>query len=204
MAKKKNTFTVNGRKYIGRVFDFNTAADLDFMGLSVSDFGKKNLAMARAYLALYNGNDVEWAGREIQAHIVNGGTLTDLFEVFGNSVSDSDFFQAITSNKETETQQESEEKTEEELEKERDAMMEDLLAQGKHNNLSFYAFTATPKPKTLQTFGVLVEKGKTPEEIADLTARMPVRIHLVYSPDINSYLGRESMQYIMKDYRILP
>lgn len=57
-----------------------------------------------------------------------------------------------------------EEKTEEELEKERDAMMEDLLAQGKHNNLSFYAFTATPKPKTLQTFGVLVEKGNTPEE----------------------------------------
>ncbi len=57
-----------------------------------------------------------------------------------------------------------EEKTEEELEKERDSMMEDLLAQGKHGNLSFYAFTATPKPKTLQTFGVLVEKGKTPEE----------------------------------------
>lgn len=57
-----------------------------------------------------------------------------------------------------------EEKTEEELEKERDAMMEDLLAQGQHGNLSFYAFTATPKPKTLQTFGELVEKGKTPEE----------------------------------------
>lgn len=57
-----------------------------------------------------------------------------------------------------------EEKTEEELEKERDSMMEDLLAQGKHSNLSFYAFTATPKPKTLQTFGELVEKGKTPEE----------------------------------------
>ena len=50
----------------------------------------------------------------------------------------------------------------------------------------------------------MLRKGKTPEEIADLTARMPVRIHLVYSPDINSYLGRESMQYIMKDYRILP
>ena len=57
-----------------------------------------------------------------------------------------------------------EEKTEEELEKERDGMMEDLLAQGKHNNLSFYAFTATPKPKTLQTFGILTEKGKTPED----------------------------------------
>ncbi len=55
-------------------------------------------------------------------------------------------------------------KTEEEMEKEKDALMEDLLAQGQHDNLSFYAFTATPKPKTLQTFGVLAEQGNTPEE----------------------------------------
>lgn len=57
-----------------------------------------------------------------------------------------------------------EEKTEEQLEKERDAMMEDLLGQGQHQNLSFYAFTATPKPKTLQTFGVEIVKGDTPEK----------------------------------------
>lgn len=57
-----------------------------------------------------------------------------------------------------------EEKTVEELEAERDALLEDLLAQGQHNNLSFYAFTATPKPKTLQTFGVLKEKGETPDK----------------------------------------
>ena len=42
-----------------------------------------------------------------------------------------------------------------------------------------------------------------PEEIPDLTAGAPVRIHLVYSPDINSYMGRESMQYIMRDYRVI-
>ena len=54
-------------------------------------------------------------------------------------------------------------KTEEELENDKDAMMEDLLAQGQHENLSFYAFTATPKPKTLQTFGVLSERGDCPE-----------------------------------------
>lgn len=57
-----------------------------------------------------------------------------------------------------------EEKTEEELEKEKDALMEDLLAQGQHANLSFYAFTATPKPKTLQTFGILTEKADKPED----------------------------------------
>lgn len=49
-----------------------------------------------------------------------------------------------------------EEKSVEELEKEQDALMLDLLSQGQHGNLSFYAFTATPKPKTLQTFGIPV------------------------------------------------
>lgn len=57
-----------------------------------------------------------------------------------------------------------EDKNVEELEKEQDKLMLDLLSQGQHNNLSFYAFTATPKPKTLQTFGVLAEKGKSPDE----------------------------------------
>jgi len=57
-----------------------------------------------------------------------------------------------------------EEKEAEELEKEKDALMEDLLAQGQHANLSFYAFTATPKPKTLQTFGVLTEKSDSPDD----------------------------------------
>jgi len=52
-----------------------------------------------------------------------------------------------------------EEKTEEELKDNMDVMTETLLAQGKHKNLYFYAFTATPKPKTLQTFGVLRADG---------------------------------------------
>ena len=53
-----------------------------------------------------------------------------------------------------------EDKTVEELEKEQDALMLDLLSQGQHGNLSFYAFTATPKPKTLQTFGIELPAGE--------------------------------------------
>ena len=52
-----------------------------------------------------------------------------------------------------------EEKTEAELKDSMDVMTETLLAQGKHKNLYFYAFTATPKPKTLQTFGVMKPDG---------------------------------------------
>ena len=47
-----------------------------------------------------------------------------------------------------------EEKAEDAVKDEMDLMTETLLTQGQHKNLSFYAFTATPKPKTLQTFGV--------------------------------------------------
>ncbi|MGN0091915.1 MAG: DEAD/DEAH box helicase family protein, partial [Alistipes sp.] len=47
-----------------------------------------------------------------------------------------------------------EEKAEAELKSSMDIMTETLLTQGQHKNLYFYAFTATPKPKTLQTFGI--------------------------------------------------
>lgn len=36
---------------------------------------------------------------------------------------------------------------------EQDQLLKVLAAQGKHDNMSFYAFTATPKEKTLQIFG---------------------------------------------------
>lgn len=60
-----------------------------------------------------------------------------------------------------------EEKTEEEIKDEMDVMVETLLTQGKHKNEYFYAFTATPKPKTLQTFGVVVGKGTDGNDIYD-------------------------------------
>lgn len=50
-------------------------------------------------------------------------------------------------------------RTEEEIKDEMDVMVETLLAQGQHKNQFFYAFTATPKPKTLQTFGECTGEG---------------------------------------------
>lgn len=45
-----------------------------------------------------------------------------------------------------------EEQAVEEVEK-NDPLVQDMLSQGKHSNLSFFAFTATPKGKTLEIFG---------------------------------------------------
>ena len=41
-----------------------------------------------------------------------------------------------------------------------DKLLDELAAQGVHENLSFFAFTATPKDKTLQMFGRRDENGK--------------------------------------------
>lgn len=40
-----------------------------------------------------------------------------------------------------------------------DNIRKSMDARGKHKNLSFFAFTATPKPKTLEVFGVKDENG---------------------------------------------
>ncbi|MDE7260511.1 MAG: DEAD/DEAH box helicase family protein, partial [Oscillospiraceae bacterium] len=41
-----------------------------------------------------------------------------------------------------------------------DKLLDELAAQGEHENMSFFAFTATPKDKTLQMFGTIGEDGK--------------------------------------------
>ncbi len=40
-----------------------------------------------------------------------------------------------------------------------DKMLHELAAQGNHSNMSFFAFTATPKEKTLQVFGIKQSDG---------------------------------------------
>ena len=50
-------------------------------------------------------------------------------------------------------------KTEKELKDEQDKLVEEMLAHGRHSNLSFFAFTATPKQKTLEMFGIKREDG---------------------------------------------
>ena len=44
-------------------------------------------------------------------------------------------------------------RAEEEIDLANDKFLRELIAAGKHKNLSFYAFTATPKDKTLEIFG---------------------------------------------------
>ena len=53
-----------------------------------------------------------------------------------------------------------ENKEESEIKDEEDKLVEEMLAHGKHKNLSFFAFTATPKEATLEMFGTKQPNGK--------------------------------------------
>lgn len=50
-------------------------------------------------------------------------------------------------------------KAEEEVIDDEDKLVNELLSHGRHKNLSFFAFTATPKQKTLEMFGVKTFEG---------------------------------------------
>lgn len=50
-------------------------------------------------------------------------------------------------------------RAEEEIKDGEDQLVQEMLAHGRHSNLSFFAFTATPKEKTLEMFGTKQKDG---------------------------------------------
>lgn len=50
-------------------------------------------------------------------------------------------------------------KAEDEIEDEEDKLVRELASHGRHKNLSFFAFTATPKEKTIEMFGTRGQDG---------------------------------------------
>ena len=91
-----NTFTLNGKEYKTKAFDFNLICDLEDQGVHLEQAGKKPLSMMRAYFGLCAGLDRDQAGKEIASHMEKGGTMDELGEVMGKEIEESDFFRSIS------------------------------------------------------------------------------------------------------------
>lgn len=89
------SFTVNNKKYVAKDFTYNTICDLEDMGVSLSEFKSKPMSVIRAYLAVCADNDMEFAGNEIEAHIIAGGNFEDMMQVMSEKMDESDFFRAL-------------------------------------------------------------------------------------------------------------
>lgn len=96
-------FTINGKKYAAKPFDFNTVCELEANGVPLTQMKDKPMSMVRAYLALCLNGNVEEAGKEIQSHILAGGNFNDIYTVMGEEMNDSDFFRALNQNQDEET-----------------------------------------------------------------------------------------------------
>lgn len=89
------TFTINGKEYKAREFDFGLVCDLQENGLAIEDFARKPLKMARIYFALCADKDLAYADNELGEHVLNGGNFEEIVHVLAKVLGESDFFQKL-------------------------------------------------------------------------------------------------------------
>lgn len=102
-------FTVNGKEYKAKAFDFNLICDLEDMGISLETASSKPMSMVRAYFGLCAEKGKEYAGKEMEAHIIGGGSFNDIMSVMSDEMEKSDFFRNINKMSEQETTESAEE-----------------------------------------------------------------------------------------------
>lgn len=107
---KLKIFTVNGKEYKAKPFDFNMVCDLEDMGIRIQDTNNKPMATVRAYFAICTGKGKEYAGKEMEQHIINGGTFEDVVDIMNEEMDKSDFFRSLKKTEETEDAADQEEK----------------------------------------------------------------------------------------------
>lgn len=89
-------FVINKKRYVAKPFDFNLLCDLEDMGVSIAEASNKPMSMVRAYFALCTGQGKDFAGSEMQAHLISGGTFDEIMEAMSEEMENSDFFQSLS------------------------------------------------------------------------------------------------------------
>lgn len=100
---------INGKSYPARELDFNFICDLAENGIGIDELAKKIIPAVRVYAAFCMGTTTDIAGEELNQHVINGGKLNDLVDMFSKKAESSDFFQALGKN--TEEQESSPKRT---------------------------------------------------------------------------------------------
>ena len=95
--------TLNGKSYKATEFDLNLLCDFEDAGISLEDIDKKMFNVIRQYVATSMGVDVRTAGKEITAHMANGGTLDEISDVMSAMMNESGFFRPKQTDKDSGT-----------------------------------------------------------------------------------------------------
>lgn len=104
---------INGVEYRNVPLDFNAVCKLEDMGVDITSVDEKVMTTARAYAALCMRKPMGAAGEEIEKHVMNGGSLNEIYEAFAAEVEKSGFFRALQKQAEEAVQSESESRKDE-------------------------------------------------------------------------------------------
>lgn len=94
----KRTVVINNTEYDVPEINYNALCDLAEYGVDIlnpKQMRKSTISSARAIVAWITDSDVETAGELIQAHMIAGNGITEIFDAFTQAVEDSDFFKAL-------------------------------------------------------------------------------------------------------------
>ena len=90
----EKTITINSKEYKVPEINFGTICDLEDLGVNITTIENKSMTFIRGLVALTIGCDTKRAGKEINEHLMNGGSFDD-FVALIEAVTNSDFFQKI-------------------------------------------------------------------------------------------------------------
>lgn len=112
------SFTINGQKYEGAKYDFNTHCEFDALGVNPLEITTKPMPVLRAYLSISSGMSITEAGEELEQHYLNGGKFEEIGACLIQEMDASDFFMKMIENaKEEADKKKAEKETEETPEK---------------------------------------------------------------------------------------
>lgn len=89
------TFILNGKTYMPKSFGFNFMCSLEEKNLPLDEIEKNPMRIIRLYISYCIGKDEIAAGEEIEAHVENGGDLSEIADILSNAMEESGFFRAL-------------------------------------------------------------------------------------------------------------
>lgn len=89
-------FSINNKVYPVREIDFNFLCEMEDRGISIDNIDKKPMKILREYLAIVGGMTSEKAGKEIEAHVISGQSLTEAYDALNEAMESSGFFRAMS------------------------------------------------------------------------------------------------------------
>lgn len=95
-------FVINGTTYRARDIDFGFLVEMDKAGISIDNI--MGVAAINCYMAYCSGLSEQQASNEINQHIIDGGKMDDIGNIYGQKIGESDFFRTLmgaTQNEET-------------------------------------------------------------------------------------------------------